>query len=282
MFRILFVWIHLVVIATVVTSWVIGIVHGFSPLNIPNDPNHHYPPSSSSSSSSSSFSASGGREVNNNNSNNSNNNNNSNPLNDMMKSSKKSSVPPSLTPPTILEYNDFLPSPNTVFTAENVVFACMDTLMQDQVQGLEVCYAFSSDRCRAAIGGSLDRFQEYAKNPIFSYLIHCSEWNILRMGPIIPGTNHRGAMQTCLMSVRSSTESSSLLSSSPSSSSLFTFPPSLSSSPNDDENTTPTSPLTYSDHRFLWTLQQERRPPYESCWMIHEVLFVKNAYQQTL
>jgi hypothetical protein len=33
---------------------------------------------------------------------------------------------------------------------------------------------------------------------------------------------------------------------------------------------------------FLWTLQQERRPPLQGCWIIHEVLYVKNAYAQTI
>lgn len=33
---------------------------------------------------------------------------------------------------------------------------------------------------------------------------------------------------------------------------------------------------------FLWTLQQERRPPRQGCWIIHEVIYVKNAFQLTL
>jgi hypothetical protein len=32
----------------------------------------------------------------------------------------------------------------------------------------------------------------------------------------------------------------------------------------------------------LWTLQQERRPPRQGCWLIHEVLYVKNAFELTL
>ena len=33
--------------------------------------------------------------------------------------------------------------------------------------------------------------------------------------------------------------------------------------------------------RYLWTLQKERRPPRQDCWLVHEVLFTKNAFQQT-
>jgi hypothetical protein len=151
----------------------------------------------------------------------------------------------------IVEYNDFLPNPNTELSAQDVVQACMDTLLQDSTQGLEVCFAFSSDRCRSAIGGSLDRFNEYAQNPVFQYLVLCNDYNILRVGPIIEGTQTRGAMQTCLMSA------------------IHT------QSNNENESNS-------SSRQFLWTLQQERRPPKQGCWMVHEVLFVNNAYMQTI
>lgn len=181
--------------------------------------------------------------------------------------SSSSSVP---QPSTIVEYYDFLLGPNVEWKPENIVYACMETLMNDQVQGLEVCYAFSSDRCRAAIGGSLDRFQEYANNPVFGYLMNCIQWDMISIGPIIPGTNHRGPMQTCFMSVRTARH-----------------PPTPTTTNhrrrNNDDNASVNHPVTqYMDHQFLWTLQQERRPPLQGCWMIHEVLYVKNAFQQTM
>jgi len=33
--------------------------------------------------------------------------------------------------------------------------------------------------------------------------------------------------------------------------------------------------------QFLWTMQQERRPPRQGCWLIHEVMYVNNAFQLT-
>jgi hypothetical protein len=160
-------------------------------------------------------------------------------------------------------FNDFLPRPNADYTGLGVVEACMDSFVQDKVHGLEVSFAFSSDRCRAAIGGSLDRFQEYANNPVFSYLINCIDYQILNVGPIIPGTSHRGPMQTCLLVAIQDKDGPGPT--------------------KGNDNIDPSELLTTSKQcRFLWTLQQERRPPLEGCWMIHEVLYVKNAWQQTL
>ena len=33
-------------------------------------------------------------------------------------------------------------------------------------------------------------------------------------------------------------------------------------------------------HTFLWTLQQERRPPQAGCWLVASVLAVDKAYEQ--
>jgi hypothetical protein len=32
---------------------------------------------------------------------------------------------------------------------------------------------------------------------------------------------------------------------------------------------------------FLWTMQKERRPPRQNCWLVHEVLHKRNAFLQT-
>jgi hypothetical protein len=34
--------------------------------------------------------------------------------------------------------------------------------------------------------------------------------------------------------------------------------------------------------RFLWTLQQERRPPLAGCWLVRQCLYVENAIYETL
>lgn len=131
----------------------------------------------------------------------------------------------------IAEYQDFLPNPHPSFSAVDVVCACMDTLRQRKDAGLEVCFHFSSDRCRAANGGSLDAFVSYAQNPTFGYLLNCVEYQIESIGPIIPGTMHRGSMQTVLMLAKQKEISSSN--------------PSDNNDQNNDEK---------NSRRFLWTL----------------------------
>ena len=150
--------------------------------------------------------------------------------------------------PVIVEYNDFLPDPNPSLTPADVLSACMSTLKERQDAGLEVCWRFSSDRCRAALGGSLERFAQYATNPVFGYLVQCTDHEVLSTGPIIKGTPTRGDMQTILMQAKQTA--------------------------GDNEEEHP--------RRFLWTFQKERRPPRQDCWVIHEVIYVKNAYALTL
>jgi hypothetical protein len=147
---------------------------------------------------------------------------------------------------TSFEYDDMLPRPHPDIVALEVVHLCMDTLMNKgnkNNEGLKVCFDFSSDFLQAPFGGKLDAFIQHAKNPVFASLVQCTHYEILSIGPNIPGTSTRGAMQTCLMAVQS---------------------------PGSEER------------RFLWTLQRERRPPRQGCWLVHEVLFVKNAFQLTL
>lgn len=152
----------------------------------------------------------------------------------------------------VIKYDDFLPNPHPDYTATEVVTVCMNTLIERKDGGgLEVCFNFSSDQCRAAVGGSLDNFAEYATNPVFGFLVACSDWKPVNIGPVIPGTPTRGAMQTVLMDA--------------------ILPAASYKSPADD-----------GTRRFLWTLQQERRPPRQGYWVVHSVIYVKNAYQLTL
>jgi hypothetical protein len=141
----------------------------------------------------------------------------------------------------------YIPFPHSGYTGLDVVEMCMDKMSQNDEPyhhaGLEVCFNFSSDRCRAAQGGSLEAFIQFASNPVFASMVNNVEWNILSTGPIIPGTQTRGAMQTVLVNV---------------------------------------SPVKGQQRKFLWTLQQERRPPRQGCWLVYECIDVKNAYSQTL
>lgn len=142
---------------------------------------------------------------------------------------------------------DFIPFPHQEYTASDVVQMCMHMLTRNGKPyanaGMEVCWNFSTDRCRAAQGGSLEMFIQYAHNPIFGSMVNALDWQVVSTGPLIQGTATRGAMQTVLVNVQ---------------------------------------PQQGAQRRFLWTLQQERRPPRQGCWLVWECLSVENAFSHTL
>eukprot|EP00980_Cylindrotheca_fusiformis_P001111 scaffold305_cov110-Cylindrotheca_fusiformis.AAC.29 len=178
--------------------------------------------------------------------------------------------------------------PNPDLDAVQVATICMDALQNQKPKvSLELCFAFSSDRCRAAVGGTLEEFLQYAANPVFGKLVHCENYEIASIGPIIPGSQVRGDMQTVLIEIRKAT----------------TVNDALSAVVKHQKNRIPieerirqkdaelrgeilpqasASGEQKKPTRFLWTMQKERRPPRQNCWLVHEVLFVNNAYQQTL
>ena len=105
--------------------------------------------------------------------------------------------------------SDFIndaPLPHTNMTAEGVVTTCMDALLNNdsprENAGLRICFDFSSDRCRASLGGNLDDFISYANNPTFGSMINANEYVVVSVGPVIAATNTRGAMQTVLIKVK--------------------------------------------------------------------------------
>jgi hypothetical protein len=137
---------------------------------------------------------------------------------------------------------------DTDMTAQDVVTTCMNALLQNDKPrnnaGLEVCFDYSSDRCRAALGGSLEEFILYASNPTFGSMTNAIEYTIVNVGTIIPATVFRGAMQTVLI------------------------------------NVTPAN-MGGDCRTFLWTMQQERRPPRQGVWLVHECIFVDIALALT-
>ena len=141
----------------------------------------------------------------------------------------------------------YIAFPSRCYDAMEVVQLCMDALLHNSEPyanaGLEVCWNFSSDRCRAAQGSSLEKFIQFAKNPVFGSMVDAQTWRVSSTGPLIPGTPTRGAMQTVLAEV---------------------------------------VPGQGRTREFLWTLQRERRPPRQDCWLVHECLFKDAAYEQTL
>ena len=140
-----------------------------------------------------------------------------------------------------------LPVPETIYSPDAVVALCMNALERNSDPlpnaGLEVCWNFSSEMCRQALGGSFAKFVEYAGNPTFQSMVNHQGWVSERISEVAGGPT-RGAMFTIMVTV----------------------------SPKGDAE----------ERHFLWTLQQQRRPPNSGCWLVYECLFTKNAFEQTL
>ena len=102
-------------------------------------------------------------------------------------------------------------------------------------EGLEVCFNFSNDFLQAPFRGKLEKFIAHANNPVFASLAKCSKYEIVSSGPVSAGNQMRGSMQTFLMDVQAQNS---------------------------------------ADRRFLWTMEKERRPPRQDCWLVREVLFI--------
>ena len=77
--------------------------------------------------------------------------------------------------------DDSVPQPDPIYSDEAVVALCMNALgCNDEPipdAGLRTCWNFSSDMCRAAVGGSLADFLKYARNPTFAQLVDHESWS---------------------------------------------------------------------------------------------------------
>lgn len=193
---------------------------------------------------------------------------------------------------------------------------CMDALVsQTANDALEVCFTFSSDRCRAAVGGTLDAFVRYADNPVFGTLLNCDSYEIISLGPIIPPSSssglgsRRGEMQTVLVEIQEGMTLKSILRGGgggtggqqergrtrkrPTIEERIQrrqmlrgegdFQTVANDSDDDEDDDVPIvqENLGQGRRRFLWTVQKEVRPPRQHCWLVHEVLFTQNAIHQT-
>lgn len=177
--------------------------------------------------------------------------------------------------------------PNPQLDALQVATICMNALQsQRPEQSLELCFNFSSDRCRAAVGGSVEEFLQYAANPVFGKLVHCDNYEIASIGPIIQGSQVRGDMQTILIDIKKGMTVNDALNEVVESK-RNRIPIEERIRQKDAELRGEVLPLEPSPDkvkptRFLWTMQKERRPPRQNCWLVHEVLFVNNAFSQTM
>ena len=105
-------------------------------------------------------------------------------------------------------------------------------------------WQFFNDVVRANWGGDPDEFCRQERNQPKG-LANCEEFNIEEPN-VIAGTPTRGALCTMIVKVKCR------------------------------------DAIPMPSRRFLWTLQQERRPPLAGCWLIREVLAVDRAIDLTV
>lgn len=196
------------------------------------------------------------------------------------------------------------PLPN--WSAVDVARLCMEALQQPSAHhssptstaadaysyesALEVCFHCSSDQWQAAVGGSLEAFVRHTdQSPVFRTLVHCQDYEIVSVGPIIPALGRkRGAMQTVVMDVTQAVTVDKALRQAAAHHQRrrrqqYRHPHEESPHKHEASSTAAAAAALFptSKRRFLWTLQQETRPPRQDCWLVHEVLFMKNAFQLT-
>lgn len=114
--------------------------------------------------------------------------------------------------------------------------------------GFATCFAFADEMCRAAVAGSgghatLEDFVHYAKNPTFLTMVNCVRYDFVGDCNVIPGSQTRGALATQMVEVETKDN---------------------------------------RKRQFLWTLQQQRRPPYQGMYLVRECLAKDRAIYKTL
>lgn len=196
-----------------------------------------------------------------------------------------------------IDINNFsLTEPNPELNGLEVATLCMNALQHEMPQkSLEICFNFSSDRCRAAVGGTLEEFLQYAANPVFGRLVHCPGYEIASVGPIIPGSQVRGDMQTILIEISKGINVNEALNEAidnhnsnvqgiPKRRPIEERIAEMDAKMRGEAIPEPSEVegARTKAIRFLWTMQKERRPPRQNCWLVHEVLFVNNAHEQTV
>ncbi|KAL3928858.1 MAG: hypothetical protein SGBAC_012465 [Bacillariaceae sp.] len=188
--------------------------------------------------------------------------------------------------------------PNPELNGLEVATLCMNALQQEVPQkSMEICFNYSTDRCRAAVGGTLENFLQYAANPVFGKLVRCPAYEMGTVGPIIPGSTVRGDMQTILIEIVSENlkvndalneaidshnrnipgDAMKVATRRPIEERIAEMDAKMRGETIPDPSKGRTKPI-----RFLWTMQKERRPPRQNCWLVYEVLSVNNAHSQTV
>ena len=145
------------------------------------------------------------------------------------------------------------PTPDPALSPVEIVDICQRALQKNDFPevdaGRELNFAFAGDQLRAIWGGSMDEFVRWSKaNPVFEYMVDCDDFEILEdTVETNEGTPTRGSLTKMVVRVR-----------------------------NDNQ------PSKKGARDYLWTLQQERRPPMAGCWLLWQVIAVDKAHELTV
>ena len=121
--------------------------------------------------------------------------------------------------------------------------------------GLSRLFNFATYECRAALtarkGKETEaRFVRYADSPALIALLGCDSFELTQPPTVIPGTQTRGALATQIVLVREARG--------------FRYK---------SGHERPAEQVgTLHEENYLFTLEQQRRPPLAGCWMVKELL----------
>ena len=157
------------------------------------------------------------------------------------------------------------PSLDAEFIVSLICFGLQHLDTPDPDRGLERLFYFATSECRAALTArrgieELDRFVGHANSQALQPLLRCSDFDVGE--PIlIPGTPTRGAITTFVVTVWDKTTP-------------FRHHSGFERQANLEDCWLAEAGTSPSDRTELvrFTLQQERRPPLQGCWMVKEIL----------
>ena len=152
--------------------------------------------------------------------------------------------------------------PDVALEPADVMYAVCRGLQCNDVPepdaGLARLFNFATYECRAALTArqgkeTVERFKKYADSPVMDAILRCSTFEPRTEPTVIAGTPTRGALATQVVTVVEERG--------------FRTSAGLERKPEDQG--------TFSED-YLFTLQQERRPPLAGCWMVKEMIMMKH------
>lgn len=171
---------------------------------------------------------------------------------------------------------DPVAGPHPDLTAEQVAVLCMRSLQfvdhPTPNAGLQRCYPFFTPECRKLVtarqgGQSVERFCQYgmlspALQPFMGAVRIDLDWDRSTVTPAQPP--HRGALASVPVEIHGATVLAEWHGSG------------MERRRNDGDGNSAMGqpPITH----MVMRLEQQRRPPYQGCWMIREILDVRHAF----